>query len=200
MDSITIFLGFWAAALIFLILDWRSGKLHAPRDPPFTRPQGLPDVEEGDEDDEESTYSQIPHQSTTRYDNSNAANSPFADDNRYVTSGSPYTPSSAAQPIAAGRPSMDAYGAFSDPAPSGFGTSSPGPGFSNAPSGYTVSPGRTQSTAPPSLPEPDMGPRVSRTMQYADPYAAVRASIAGQQAPVSPTSVPPSYDSYPAYR
>jgi hypothetical protein len=32
-------------------------------------------------------------------------------------------------------------------------------------------------------------------MQYADPYAAVRASIAGQQA--SPTgTVPPSYESY----
>ncbi|KAI0292154.1 hypothetical protein BC826DRAFT_1020304 [Russula brevipes] len=61
-----------------------------------------------------------------------------------------YNIPSAPQP----RPSLDAYGAFSDPAPSGFG----------------ASPGNNGVTG------------VSRTMQYAnvDPYAAVRASIASE--------------------
>jgi len=100
---------------------------------------------------------------------------------------------------------MDAYGAFDDPAPSGFGTAHQG-GYSAPPGGYsesygTASPSR-QYTGPPILPEPDMGgPMVSRTMQYADPYAAVRASIAAQQGPSSPTAGPPSYDSsYQGYR
>ena len=97
-----------------------------------------------------------------------------------------------------GRPSMDAYGAFSDPAPSGFGTSR----YNQAASGYTNShstapSARSNSGGPPVLPEPDLGPMVSRTMQYADPYAAVRASIAGGSG--SPTSVPPSYESYQGY-
>ncbi len=81
---------------------------------------------------------------------------------------------------------MDAYGAFSDPAPTGFGPASPN--YSAA------SPART-ATGPPIIPEPDLGPRVSRTMQYADPYAAVRASVAGQ----APSS-PPSYENYTGYR
>jgi hypothetical protein len=91
---------------------------------------------------------------------------------------------------------MDAYGAFSDPAPSGFGTAL----YNQAANGYTTLP---HLEGPPILPEPDLGgPMVSRTMQYADPYAAVRATIAGQQGPVSPTSVlpPPSYDTYVGYR
>jgi len=32
----------------------------------------------------------------------------------------------------------------------------------------------------PIIPEPDLGPRVSRTMPYADPYAAVHASVTSQ--------------------
>jgi hypothetical protein len=59
---------------------------------------------------------------------------------------------------------MDVYGAFSDPVPSGY--SNPNP--------YSQLPLETN--------------RVSRTMQYADPYAAVRATITPQQQPA-----PPSY-------
>lgn len=198
---------FWGASVVLLVLDWRSGKLHAPRDPPFSIPHGNHDEEEAEED---ASYTHIPParqtSSSSRYDNSNAANSPFADGSRYAVSPSggtsaptAYTPASTAHPLA-GRPSMDAYGAFSDPAPSGFGTSSPG--YSTAPSGYSASgyiPSPARTAGPPILPEPDLGPRVSRTMQYADPYAAVRASIAGQQGPASPTS-PPSYESYQGYR
>lgn len=69
---------------------------------------------------------------------------------------------------AAGRPSMDAYGAFSDPAPSGFGGG-----------GAPASPG---------------SPGVSRTMQYADPYAAVRAQLATGPGGAAPVGRPPSYD------
>ncbi|KAF8149821.1 hypothetical protein B0H34DRAFT_731304 [Crassisporium funariophilum] len=206
---------FWAVSLGLLVRDWRTGKLHAHRDPPFTRPQQTHDEEEGEEEDEDASYTHVApvrrttasNASSNRYDNSNAAQSPFADPSRYSQAGgsSPqaYTPAHVTHQPLAGRPSMDAYGAFSDPAPSGFGTSTPG--YSNAPSGYNneynhASPARSN-TGPPTLPEPDLGgPMVSRTMQYADPYAAVRASIAGQQAPGSPTGVPPSYESYQGYR
>ncbi|KAJ6577340.1 hypothetical protein B0H19DRAFT_1119297 [Mycena capillaripes] len=86
---------------------------------------------------------------------------PFSDANRYAQP-APQTP-------VHGRPSIDAYGAFSDPAPSGFSPAAP----------------RFGSGGPPVIPEQDLGPRVgvSRTMQYADPYAAVRASIATPPAP-----------------
>lgn len=169
------------------MLDWRAGKLSAPRDPPFQRPQPVQDEEEPTEDDDEPSYTHIPPVRATassgnRYDNSDVPQSPFADPQRYSQAPS----STYAQPIV-GRPSMDAYGAFSDPAPSGFGYTG------------TASPARSNSTAPPTLPESDLGgPIVSRTMQYADPYAAVRASIAGQGS-TSPTN-PPSYETYSGYR
>ncbi|KAF8958340.1 hypothetical protein BDZ97DRAFT_1668694 [Flammula alnicola] len=208
---------FWAASLVMLVLDWRSGKLHAHRDPPFQRPQTTHDEEEGEED-EDASYTHVPpvrrtassNASESQYDNSGSAQSPFADPQRY--SGAPsqsggvppsaYTPA-LQQP--AGRPSMDAYGAFSDPAPSGFGSSTQA--YNAAPGGYaggynTDSPARSN-TGPPLLPEPDMGgPMVSRTMQYADPYAAVRASIAGggRPGPSEPPAEPPSYESYQGYR
>lgn len=125
-----------------------------PRDPPFEHPE---------EGDEESAY-EVP---SIKQDDNDAV-SPFSDTYRYsgVSStavggsaagfASPkYNIPSAPQP----RPSLDAYGAFSDPAPSGFG----------------ASPGDSGVTG------------MSRTMQYADPYAAVRATVAS-----GPTS-PPAY-------
>lgn len=176
-------------------MQWRSGKLSGPRDPPFRPPQEQHDVEELEE---EEGYTSIPpiRQSSVnassaggRYDPPDG--NPFSDSNQYsVPPSSGYTPASNSQPLA-GRPSMDAYGAFSDPAPTGFGTASP-----NYTSAYgTASPSRTATSGPPTIPEPDLGPRVSRTMQYADPYAAVRATVSGQ----TPSS-PPSYENYTGYR
>lgn len=164
-------------------MDWRSGKIHRPCDPPFHPPSVHEDGFE-DGDDEESAYSHIPpvsHRAST-YDDSNAQqSSPFSDANRFRDSG-PSVPSSAAMPggyggggIPAGRPSMDAYGAFDDPPPSGFG-------------------------AAPPAPESPSGPPVSRTMQYADPYAAVRAQIAPPPGSPPGAAVPPSYESYQGYR
>jgi hypothetical protein len=185
-------------------MDWRSGKLIASRDPPFTRPQVI--HEEGEEEEEDASHTHV-RQSTASsppnvYINSNSSQSPFADSNRYsgahsqISASTPlaYTPA----PQAAGRPSMDAYGAFSDPAPSGFGTSR----YNQDANSYPTAPPARSNVGPPTLPEPDLGgPMVSRTMQYADPYAAVRATIAGQQGPGSPTSVaPPTYESYVGYR
>ncbi|KAF9048486.1 hypothetical protein BJ165DRAFT_1414320 [Panaeolus papilionaceus] len=160
----------WAISLALLIMDWRSGKLQGPRDPPFQRPEPSHDMhDEEDPEEEEPGYTHIPpaRRPTTsnaahsdgRYSNSHVSSqSPFADP-PYRNSGysnSAYTPSSVQQPLAAGRPSMDAYGAFSDPPPSGYGA-----------------PTRRESAGPPTIPEVDMGgPIVSRTMQYADPYAA----------------------------
>lgn len=160
----------WAASLGLAIYDWRSGKSTRPRDPPFQHPT---EYDEGGDGDEESAYDVIPP--PRRPTSDNAAGSPFADTNRYSgTSASTApsggfnmpTPARHDSPIAAQpRPSMDAYGAFSDPAPTGFG-------------------------APASATEE---PRISRTMQYADPYAAVRATVAGAG------SGPPSY-SYQGYQ
>ncbi|KAI9570648.1 hypothetical protein HD554DRAFT_2203968 [Boletus coccyginus] len=192
--------GFWLASLVLLIIDWRSGNLTTrPLDPPFTRPD-IEEVDEVEEEPETSSYQPVgsvpppsaqtnqpavtaPRRST--YDNSNAASSPFADDNRWsaattttnalsttaYSSSAPRTSGYATPPAAVSRQSLDAYGAFSDPAPSGFG-------------------GVSSSFAPPPAADPN-APRISRTMQYADPYAAVRASLAA-----SGHTAPPSYESY----
>ena len=124
--------------------EWRKNRTSRPRDPPFEQP---PDG------DEESAY-EVPSLKQDEDDTS----SPFSDAYRYSAAsstaigsfGTPGTPKynipSAPQP----RPSLDAYGAFSDPAPTGFGGSPVDSGVAG----------------------------LSRTMQYADPYAAVRASVA----------------------
>ncbi|KAA1467359.1 hypothetical protein DENSPDRAFT_832379 [Dentipellis sp. KUC8613] len=169
---------FWAASFVLAVFDWRSGKSSRPRDPPFHPP--------ADEDygDEESAYEIVPAARKATTDESNSLESPFSDNNRYsgstavvpevgYTNPNKYTASpTAAQP----RPSIDAYGAFSDPAPTGFGSPNPPPALQ------------------PNLPPPTSeDPRMSRTMQYADPYAAVRATVAS-------TATPPSYTSYQGYR
>ncbi|KAJ7671651.1 hypothetical protein DFH06DRAFT_121369 [Mycena polygramma] len=171
---------FWGASLVLLVLDWRSGKLHTSqaRDPPFTHPPQEATEFEMDYDPDDDEYQHVPAprrntatDSPTRYDPAaSGASNPFSDANRYAAP-APQTP-------VHGRPSIDAYGAFSDPAPSGFSPAAP---RFNAGGG------------PPVIPEQDLGPKVSRTMQYADPYAAVRASIAPAE--------PQGYDSgYQGYR
>ncbi|KAH7918072.1 hypothetical protein BV22DRAFT_1200103 [Leucogyrophana mollusca] len=204
--------GFWLASFILLIMDWRAGNLTShsrsrQRDPPFTHP----DIEEGEELDEDPTtpsspYQAVPNPATTAprqstYSsdpprqstyNDNAASSPFADSNRTTQPSQTWAnwQPSTQSPPAAPRQSMDAYGAFSDPAPSGFGGVSPA--YAPAPaSSRPVSSFASPGAAP--APEP---PRVSRTMQYADPYAAVRASLA----PATANPSPPSYESYQGYR
>jgi len=140
--------GFWGGTLTLAFLEWRNNRGTRPRDPPFEQP-------EIDDADEESTYEVVPH---LKRDADGDPNSPFSDTYRYsgasstvvdssagYSSPGKYSIPSAPQP----RPSLDAYGAFSDPPPSGF---APPPG--------------------------DNGVKgISRTMQYADPYAAVRASV-----------------------
>jgi len=203
---------FWFASLALLLMDWRSGKLLVgPRDPPFT-PQVIHDEEVGDDEDDESPYTHVPPASTTYTQTTatptqyNTYENPFSDANRYssaTTASPPYTSApSGATP--AGRPSMEVYGAFSDPAPSGF--SAPPPSGFTPPTAATTttgsfatpgsafsSPSRTPGSNAPVLPEVDVGPRVSRTMQYADPYAAVRATLAHQQ---SPSGALPPYQGY----
>ncbi|KIM84786.1 hypothetical protein PILCRDRAFT_817584 [Piloderma croceum F 1598] len=187
--------GFWAGSFALLIMDWRSGKLDGPRDPPFNPTSVHEHVFEEGEGDEESTYEHVPPvtQRNSAYDDSNVANAPYSDtagaerfrDNDDIPPppGNPTAYSSSSPTgIQAGRPSMDAYGAFSDPAPSGFGGGAP-------------SPGRYEPAAPPS---PSAAPPVSRTMQYADPYAAVRATIGSPTGGGSGT--PPSYESYQGYQ
>jgi len=156
----------WVAIFIMRVLDWRSGKSGLPRrDPNFNPPSQMYAHEEfEDDDDEESRYNvpmggSAPQLPPFRRSSAVAEEvaSPFSDANAYRP-----------EP-AAGRPSMDAYGAFSDPPPSGFG---PGPSSPTSPG-------------------------VSRTMQYADPYAAVRATIGNPAVPAA--SQPPTYE-YQGYR
>jgi hypothetical protein len=190
--------GFWAASLVLLIMDWRSGKISAPRDQPFDPSTVHEQVfEDGDgEMDEESTYEHVPPvtQRNSTYDDPNVAHAPYSDsgagagrfrdnDDLGPPASSPNGyPSPPPTRIPASRPSIDAYGAFSDPAPSGFG-------------GGTAAPPAPVSFAPSS---PGGAPAVSRTMQYADPYAAVRATIGSPAAGGS--STPPSYESYQGYK
>ncbi|EJF64472.1 hypothetical protein DICSQDRAFT_52495 [Dichomitus squalens LYAD-421 SS1] len=183
---------FWCCSLTLTVLDWRNGKTSRPRDPPFTHPveqaEGSIYERADDHDEDEISDEEAGHKPYSDNANNNYS-SPFSDANRLsgvptnassnnLSYQSPSAPAFSPQP--AGRPSIDAYGAFSDPAPSGFAG-----GF--APSQY-----------------PDDQPRVSRTMQYADPYAAVRASIAGSQVgsttPPASGAPPPGYTSYGGYR
>ncbi|KAG6369401.1 hypothetical protein JVT61DRAFT_14933 [Boletus reticuloceps] len=204
--------GFWLASFVLLIIDWRSGNLSTrPLDSPFTRPD-IEAVEELEEEPEETTSYQpvgsVPppaaetSQTTTSstpaavarrrstYDDPNTASSPFADPTRWsaatatttAPSGTVYASSGlqnsgyATPPAAVSRPSLDAYGAFSDPAPSGFG-------------------GVSSSFGPPPAGDSN-APRISRTMQYADPYAIVRASLAAS----GHTTAPPSYEPYSTFQ
>ncbi|KAJ3806422.1 hypothetical protein F5876DRAFT_91074 [Lentinula aff. lateritia] len=197
---------FWAASVILLIINWRQGKLLGPRDPPFQHPADEEyHVGQTQDEDEDDGFTHIPPANSIPSNGTTTAptgSNPFSDSNRYsgAPSGTPAyssyaAPSSYTPPVS--RPSMDAYGAFSDPPPSGF-----GPAAAPARASPAVA------AAPPSLPEPDLGPQVSRTMQYADPYAAVRASLAGgqqsHQAAVGDTSpsygAAPAYDGYTGYR
>jgi len=164
---------FWACTFGLTIMDWRSGKIAHPRDPPFTHP-----IEPTDEfvshEDEESLYNQARKSGYDDSDTGHEAQSPFSDEHRY-----PGVPSANTSAPSQPRPSIDAYGAFSDPAPSGFGApASQPPSFARP------------------LSPPDDTPRVSRTMQYADPYAAIRATVAaGQTKATSPPRGPPAYGS-----
>jgi hypothetical protein len=175
----------WAGTLVLTIIAWRSGASSRSRDPPFTHPE-VPDVDDDDDvhGDEESQY-HVVENPTRRATNDNAVGSPFKDeapDNRYssATYSTGYSTSPTVAP-AMPRPSIDAYGAFSDPAPTGY-----------------AAPTTTQSAygGPTSPSSPS---RMSRTMQYADPYAAVRASIAGSTSGNNPGPAP-SYESYQGYR
>ncbi|KAJ8584164.1 hypothetical protein M405DRAFT_827293 [Rhizopogon salebrosus TDB-379] len=74
----------------------------------------------------------------------------------------------------ASRPSMDVYDQSSDPGPSAFGDV------------------LSMTYAPP--PSSPATLRASRTTQYADPYAAVRVSLA------TSTAAPPSDEPYTGYR
>jgi len=149
----------WLFTLILAIVEWRQVRLTRPKDPPFTHP-----VETLHEEDE--PFDAREHDANADIESAYKAPStrPISMRSEEQASESPFRDS-----YAAPRQSMDTYGAFSDPAPTGFGTS----------------------------------PGLSRTMQYADPYAAIRQNLEG----VSPTSEalpprppnPPAYD-YTGYR
>ena len=146
----------WLAAVGLTFQEYRTGKkIYRPQDAPFVRP-AEPPAHDDDDDEPFSPPNRRQTEDDSSYDNRTPV-SPFADSNRYNDT--------------AGRPSMDAYGAFNDPTPSGY--------------------------------DQPYQPPVSRTMQIADPYAAVRASIHGNGHSPPPVLPPlPSYNDtgYSGYR
>jgi hypothetical protein len=127
----------WLVTMFLSFQEWRTGKtIYRPEDPPFSLPT-QPIHQHDDEDND--PYTRNRRQTTEEDDEYDHHRSPFNDNNRYADHDNNNP---------AGRPSMDAYGAFSDPNPSGYGRTA----------GYDQ-------------------PPVSRTMQYADPYAQVSANI-----------------------
>ena len=197
---------FWIASFVLVVLDWREGRpvLGAglrttssglgpnpkPRDPPFLRPA---------HDDAESIISRDPSRRRNRErdddDDDDEVQSPFADPRGgYSTSGG-----------GQGRASMDMYGAFSDPAPSGYAA---GRQQSQPPTSSYYEEGTTTIPPPPrfqptsSTQQQSTSPGMSRTMamayedtgtssaSYDDPYDRVRATLAS---PRPQEGAPPSY-------
>jgi len=191
---------FWIASFVLIVLDWREGRPvlgaglrttssglggRKPRDPPFRPPT---------HDDAESIISREPRRNRGRDDDygdddDGEIQSPFADPRGvYSTTGG-----------GQGRTSLDMYGAFSDPPPSGY-----------AAGRQPSEPARTTTTSPPptrfhsSLPTQQQSPPpgISRTMamayedtgttgaSYDDPYDRVRATLASSR----PQGDPPSYE------
>ncbi|KAK0193619.1 hypothetical protein F5146DRAFT_1031459 [Armillaria mellea] len=177
---------FWTASLGLLIWEWRKAggrplRGRKPQDEPFAPPMDHESVTQYDEDDDD-TSNIVSHAQPS---GGVVPQDPFSDTSRY-SGVSAQRPASTAY---SGRPSMDQYGAFSDPAPSGYSA-----GYSASPYTSTTTPG----SFVPVLPEPDLGPQVSRTMQYADPYAKVKATLGQGQQPASQYggTTSPNYDGY----
>ena len=153
----------WLFTTFLRFQEWRTGRtVYRPEDPPFTLPpQPVVHHNQTSSTDDTDPYSSRRRDTATEEDeDEDEGRSPFADEVAHNTAyntglgGGPGVPGGryAGYGNAPGRPSMDAYGAFSDPNPSGYG------GYGGYGGG-----GRQ--------------PEISRTMQYADPYAAVQASI-----------------------
>ncbi len=199
---------FWICSIVLLVLDWRSGRSDRgirPRDPAFAHPS------DPNDDDAESMVSRQQSRRTSQRqeEDEDELESPFSD---------PYprrqdSPYRYQQPPA--RVSMDTYGAFSDPPPSGYvnavapprsSYSSPPPQLPPLGHSRNTSPTRSpqyQQTSPLyRSPQPPQG--ISRTMalayedtgttdtSYEDPYERVRASL-GAARPGSVPNAPPGY-------
>jgi hypothetical protein len=199
---------FWIASFVLVVLDWREGRpvLGAglrttssgigpspkPRDPPFRRPA---------HDDAESIISRDPSRRRNRERDDDddgdeeQIQSPFADPRGpYSTSGGQ------------GRASMDMYGAFSDPAPSGYAAGRqqnqpPISAYYDEGTRTSPPPAHFQSTLP--TQQQSTPPGMSRTMamayedtgtsnaSYDDPYDRVRATLASPRP--QNEGAPPSY-------
>ncbi|KAF8318520.1 hypothetical protein DL93DRAFT_2054513 [Clavulina sp. PMI_390] len=188
----------WIASFVLVVLDWREGRpvLGAglrttsrgigpkPKDPPFRRPT---------HDDAESIISREPSRYNHRRrddddDDDSEIQSPFAD---------PRGAYAATSGGGQGRSSMDMYGAFSDPTPSGYSangygdprrTTSPPAGQYQPPRGGPQGMSRTMALA-----YEDTGTTTS-SAGYDDPYERVRASLATPR----PGENPPNYQYRPS--
>jgi len=158
----------WTVSLSLAALEWRRNKGLRPKDPPFAPPEErLADEEAFDARDAEGELSRKGTHQTFGSEAPEDAASPFRDDS--------YAPPLMGRYDPPARASMDTYGAFSDPAPTGFG-----------PAGAQGGGAR--------MPVPEVA-GVSRTMLYADPYAAIRHNL-GAGEPQGGPPQPPGYDGY----
>jgi len=174
----------WIASIVLAVLHWRSGKSARRRDPPFRHPTdpsgyapslrqaeaGEYEDEDDDEDEEPFSYPHDRRTNTRPISGAGAVAPPQIPPFRANTAGG-FTMEQS--------PFSDDHRA--GPAPGG-GVG----GFTSPPPPATIAP-------PPGQPS---GPGVSRTMQYADPYAAIKANLAGG----SPGAAPGYDNSYTGYR
>ncbi|QRV75126.1 membrane-associating domain protein [Ceratobasidium sp. AG-Ba] len=154
----------WVATFVVAVLEWRSGKIRGRRRDTGREEGFVPPVM----DDTESVFSRTDdyrrpaHDEDDDEDDRNDHRSPFADQPPQLP-----PPSFALDPQP--RASMDAYGAFNDPVPSGYG--------GNDPTSPVGGAGRTQHAPSP-------------TVNVADPYAQIRANLGGSPSFGSPVTAP----------
>ena len=176
-------LAFWASSLALILPDLRSGKIsRRSRDPPFSRPSDDPR-----DDDAESVLSRpVNRASSGQDDDDGVVQSPSADSNRYRA---PTAPSAERIP----RSSMDTYGAFSDPAPSGYPASAAGGGRASS-----VSPTRSGGST---LRPATSSPRLFANNPCVPPAVSTppRLPTLSFTTPSTPPSYPPSYTTEPKH-
>ncbi|KAF9509686.1 hypothetical protein BS47DRAFT_1373458 [Hydnum rufescens UP504] len=179
----TVFSAFWACSLGLILLDLRSGKIsRRSHDPPFSRPSDDPR-----DDDAESILSRPVNRGggDRDGDGDGVSQSPFADSNRYRNPSSPSTA------VRTSRSSMDPYGAFSDPAPSGYPPSATAPGARAS----SLSPTRGGETSRPTAPLPKSYPNNSYVPP--EPRVPPRPARLDSTTPSTPPSYTPSHATEP---
>lgn len=190
------FVGAWAGSIVVAFISWRRGKSNRPRDPPFHHPTDASgyapslrhaeageyeEDDDGDEDEEPFSYPGDRRQPV-------AASSHLPPSSNIGYGGGGLGSGNAPQipPFRA-----NSKGGFGVDNPSPFGDEYRASGTAGGGVGGFTSPPPPAAIAPPpqnmntntNTNTGGGGPGVSRTMQFADPYAAIKANLAGGTSP-----------------